>query len=51
MVSTTALDGLVATLGEAVNTDPATCENYRHDWARDPAAGTPVGVVRSWPPS
>ena len=23
------------------------CENYRFDWARDPAAGTPVAVVRA----
>ena len=47
MVSTTALDGLVATLGDAVRTDPATCANYRHDWARDPSAGTPVAVVKA----
>src|SRR5919112_1770364 len=47
MVTTTALDELVATLGEAVRTDPVTCENHRHDWARDPAAGTPVAVVRA----
>jgi glycolate oxidase len=34
-------------LGDAVRTDPVTCENYRFDWARDPAAGTPVAVVRA----
>ena len=33
-------------LGDAVRTDPVTCENYRFDWARDPAAGTPIAVVR-----
>jgi glycolate oxidase len=47
MAVTTELADLVATLGDAVLTDPATCENYRHDWARDPAAGTPVAVVRA----
>ena len=47
MAATTALAELVATLGDAVRTDPVTCENYRHDWARDPAAGTPVAVVRA----
>jgi len=26
--------------------EPATCANYRHDWARDPLAGTPAAVVR-----
>src|SRR4051812_3284189 len=29
-----------------VVTDPATVENYRHDWSRDPGAGTPLAVVR-----
>ena len=38
---------LAEVLGDAVRTDPATCENYRHDWARDPAAGAPVAVVRA----
>ena len=47
MAATTALAELVAVLGDAVLTDPATCENYRHDWARDPGAGTPVAVVRA----
>jgi glycolate oxidase len=47
MAATTALAELVAVLGDAVRTDPATCENYRHDWARDPAAGTPLAVVRA----
>ena len=26
-------------LGDAVRTDPVTCENYRFDWSRDPTAG------------
>ena len=30
-----------------MRTDPVTCENYRFDWARDPAAGTPIAVVRA----
>ena len=34
-------------LGDSVRTDPVTCENYRFDWARDPAAGTPIAVVRA----
>src|ERR671918_2088334 len=42
-----ALTELVERLGDAVRTDPVTCENYRFDWARDPAAGTPVAVVRA----
>ena len=29
-----------------VATEPATLENYRYDWSRDPAAGTPIAVVR-----
>jgi glycolate oxidase len=41
-----ALEELVERLGDSVSTDPVTCENYRFDWARDPAAGTPVAVVR-----
>ena len=44
---TTTLDGLVEDLGDAVLTDPATCEAYRHDWAREPGAGTPLAVVRA----
>ena len=42
-----ALAELVERLGDSVRTDPATCENYRFDWARDPAAGTPLAVVRA----
>ena len=41
------LEELVATVGDAVRTDPVTCENYRFDWARDPSAGTPIAVVRA----
>jgi hypothetical protein len=40
----TALQQLVATLGDAVRTDPVTCENYRFDWSRDPTAGVPMAV-------
>jgi glycolate oxidase len=29
-----------------VVTDAAAVEKYRHDWSRDPAAGTPAAVVR-----
>jgi glycolate oxidase len=42
----TALEQLVATLGDAVRTDPVTCENYRFDWSRDPTAAVPIAVVR-----
>jgi glycolate oxidase len=42
----TALQQLVAILGDAVSTDPVSCENYRFDWSRDPAAGVPIAVVR-----
>ena len=42
---TTALAGLVELLGDVVVTDPATLSAYRHDWARDPAAGTPAAVL------
>jgi glycolate oxidase len=42
----TALQQLVALLGDAVRTDPVSCENYRFDWSRDPTAGVPVAVVR-----
>jgi len=42
----TALHQLVTTLGDAVRTDPVTCENYRFDWSRDPTAGMPIAVVR-----
>src|SRR6478752_2384747 len=33
--------------GDVVVTDPAGVEKYRHDWSRDPSAGTPVAVVRA----
>jgi glycolate oxidase len=42
----TALEQLAAILGDAVRTDPVTCENYRFDWSRDPTAGVPIAVVR-----
>lgn len=42
----TALQNLIATLGDAVRTDPVTCENYRFDWSRDARAGLPIAVVR-----
>lgn len=42
-----AIAQLIERLGDAVRTDPVTCENYRYDWARDPAAGTPIAVVRA----
>ena len=42
------LDELVAALPDGVvTTAPATLEGYRHDWSRDPSAGTPVAVVRA----
>src|SRR5690606_8897661 len=31
----------------AVVTDPDVLDGYRHDWARDPDAGTPLAVVRA----
>ena len=37
---------LVALLGDAVRTDPVSCENYRFDWSRDLTAGVPIAVVR-----
>ena len=40
-------DSLLSLLPDGVVvTDPATVENYRHDWSRDPGAGTPLAVVR-----
>jgi glycolate oxidase len=42
----TALQQLVAVLGDAVRTDPVSCEKYRFDWSRDPTAGVPIAVVR-----
>ncbi len=42
------LDELRAALpGDVVVTDPAAVEKYRHDWSRDPSAGTPLAVVRA----
>ncbi|SDS01928.1 glycolate oxidase [Friedmanniella luteola] len=46
-MTTTTLDGLVEALGDAVLTDADACEAYRHDWAREPGAGTPLAVVRA----
>jgi glycolate oxidase len=41
------LDSLTAGFpAGVVVTEPATLENYRHDWARDPSAGTPIAVAR-----
>jgi glycolate oxidase len=43
-----ALDELRAALpGDVVVTEPAAMEKYRHDWSRDPSAGTPIAVVRA----
>ena len=42
-----AIQELVEALGDAVRTDDITLENYRFDWSRDPAAGTPIAVVRA----
>jgi hypothetical protein len=42
----TALQHLVAILGDAVRTDSVSCEKYRFDWSRDPTAGVPIAVVR-----
>ncbi len=40
-------ESLVAALPEGiVITNPATIQNYRYDWSRDPDAGTPIAVVR-----
>jgi glycolate oxidase len=42
------LEALRAALpGDVVITDPAGVQKYRHDWSRDPSAGTPVAVVRA----
>ena len=44
---TAALDVLVTELGEGtVVIDPDILGSYRHDRAMDPAAGTPLAVVR-----
>jgi glycolate oxidase len=47
----TALAGLIAELDAGlgagvVATDPDIVASYRQDWAKDPAAGTPIAVVR-----
>ena len=40
-------DSLISALPDGVvTTDPATVENYRWDWSRDPGAGVPLAVVR-----
>jgi glycolate oxidase len=44
----TALRQLIESLpAGVVVTEPATVEKYRHDWSRDPSAGTPDAVVRA----
>jgi len=45
--TTAPLAELEEVLGDAVRTDPVTCENYRHDWSRDSGAGMPAAVVRA----
>ncbi|MGD7706726.1 FAD-binding oxidoreductase [Microlunatus sp. Y2014] len=44
-------DGALAELSAALPdgallTDPAALQSYRHDWSRDPSAGTPVAAAR-----
>jgi glycolate oxidase len=47
-LSLAALDELRAALPDGVVvTDPDAVEKYRHDWSRDPSAGTPAAVVRA----
>ena len=42
------MTALVNALPEGVvATAPETVEKYRHDWSRDPRAGTPIAVVRA----
>ncbi|MFD4461435.1 FAD-binding oxidoreductase [Nocardia sp. NPDC058480] len=42
------LDSLISALSDgAVVIDPDLLAGYRQDWARDPAAGTPLAVVRA----
>ena len=42
-----ALSQLISSLpAGVVVVEPATLQNYRFDWSRDPAAGTPLAVVR-----
>lgn len=46
-MSVISADSLISSLpAGVVVTDPATIENYRWDWSRDPGAGTPLAVVR-----
>jgi glycolate oxidase len=46
-VSTLSMDALSTGLPDGVLvTEPATMESYRHDWSRDPGAGTPIAVLR-----
>jgi glycolate oxidase len=46
-VTQEALDELRAALpGDTVVTEQDAVEKYRHDWSRDPSAGTPAAVVR-----
>jgi len=40
-------DLVTALPGDVVTTDPNTVAKYRHDWARDASAGTPLAVVRA----
>jgi glycolate oxidase len=47
-VSDQVLDELRAALpGDVVVSGADAVEKYRHDWSRDPSAGTPVAVVRA----
>jgi glycolate oxidase len=47
-IGTEALDELREALpGDVVVTGADAVEKYRHDWSRDPSAGTPVAVVRA----
>jgi glycolate oxidase len=47
-VAHAALPELVELLGtDVVLRNPETLEQYRHDWSRDPGAGTPAAVVRA----
>jgi glycolate oxidase len=47
-VTSEALDELRSALpGDVVVTGADAVEKYRHDWSRDPSAGTPVAVVRA----
>ncbi|MEV0360387.1 FAD-linked oxidase C-terminal domain-containing protein [Nocardia sp. NPDC050697] len=47
-VASVQLQDLIAALpAGAVVTDPDVLAGYRHDWAKDPGAGTPLAVVRA----